>query len=110
MKKVIIALMAAGFLLIIGGVSFAADSAAKPDAVTQATVVKGKALDVGNKICPVSGAPVGESKVTYTYKGKLYHLCCNDCVAVFKKDPKKYSAIAEKEIDTVKAAAVPTGK
>ena len=102
MKKVLITLMAAGFLFVFGKAAFAADSAAKPDAVTGATVVKVKALDAGNKICPVSGAAVGDSKVTYEYKGKLYHLCCKDCVASFKKDPKKYAAIADKEVSTAK--------
>ena len=110
MKKVLIALMAVGFLFVFGKAAFAADSAAKPDAMTGATVVKAKAVDVGNKICPVSGAAVGDSKVTQEYKGKVYHLCCKDCVKAFKKDPKKYAAIADKEVSAAKATVAPAAK
>lgn len=64
-----------------------------------------KAVEVGNKICPVSGdkilAPgekgaMGET-VKYEYNGKIYNLCCEMCVKDFKKDPEKYSKIAEEE-------------
>ena len=55
---------------------------------------------VGNKICPVSGEKVGEmGKVeTYEYNGKVYNLCCTMCAKDFKKDPEKYSKIAEDEV------------
>ena len=65
-----------------------------------------KAVEVGNKICPVSGdeisAPgeegeMGES-VQYEYNGKIYNLCCKMCVKDFKKNPEKYSKIAEDEV------------
>jgi len=45
-------------------------------------------VDVGNKICPVSGNPVdsmGEA-VTYTHAGKIYHLCCAGCIDKFKTE------------------------
>lgn len=43
------------------------------------------------EICPVSGEEIdNKSKVTYTYEGKAYDLCCADCAEKFKKDPKKY--------------------
>ena len=62
--------------------------------------------NVGNKICPVSGdkipAPgekgaMGEA-VKYEYNGKIYNLCCKMCVKDFKKNPEKYSKIAEDEV------------
>lgn len=65
-----------------------------------------KAVEVGNKICPVSGnkipAPgekgeMGEA-VQYEYNGKIYNLCCEMCIKDFKKDPEKYSKIAEEEV------------
>ena len=65
-----------------------------------------KAVNVGNKICPVSGdeipAPgqksaMGEA-VTYEYKGKIYNLCCTMCLKDFKNDPEKYSKIADEEV------------
>jgi YHS domain-containing protein len=69
-----------------------------------------KAIEVGNKICPVSGEKVpapgekgemGEA-VKYEYNGKIYNLCCPMCVKDFKKNPEKYSAIAEKEVKEAK--------
>jgi YHS domain-containing protein len=42
-----------------------------------------------NTICPVSTEDI-DPEVTYTYKGKTYALCCNNCLKKFKKDPEKY--------------------
>ncbi len=65
-----------------------------------------KAVEVGNKICPVSGDKIlasgekgsmGET-VKYEYNGKIYNLCCEMCVRDFKKNPEKYSKIAEEEV------------
>ena len=88
---------------------------AKQEVKDQATVVKEgvstKAVEVGNKICPVSGdkipAPgekgtMGDNPVKIEYKGKIYNLCCPMCVKDFKKNPKKYSAIADKEVNNSK--------
>ena len=61
---------------------------------------KSKAVEVGNKVCPVSGEKVGGDMgevVKYEYKGKIYNLCCTMCAKDFKKDPEKYSKIAEEE-------------
>ena len=57
--------------------------------------------NIGNKICPVSKNQVddgtmGES-VKFVYNEKIYNLCCPMCVKDFKKDPEKYSKIAEEE-------------
>ena len=62
--------------------------------------------NVGNKICPVSGDKIpapGEKSdmgepVKYEYNEKIYNLCCSMCVKDFKKDPEKYSKIAEDEV------------
>ena len=58
------------------------------------------AVEVGNKICPVSGEKVGEMGeiIKYEYNGKIYNLCCSMCAKDFKKDPEKYSKIAEDEV------------
>lgn len=42
-----------------------------------------------NTICPVS-TEEADPEVTYTYKGKTYALCCNNCLKKFKKNPEKY--------------------
>ena len=65
-----------------------------------------KAVEVGNKICPVSGEKIpapGEKGamgevVKYEYNRKIYNLCCPMCVKDFKKDPEKYSKIADDEV------------
>ena len=58
--------------------------------------------NVGNKLCPVSGNPVDDGTmgeaVKYVYNGKVYNLCCQMCVKDFKKNPEKYSGMAEKEV------------
>ena len=77
----------------------------------QVTVVNvgthSKAIEVGNKVCPVSGDKIpvpgekgtmGDKPVKVEYRGKIYNLCCKMCVKDFKKHPEKYSAIADKEV------------
>lgn len=62
--------------------------------------------NVGNKLCPVSGNTVDDGSmgeaVKYVYNGKIYNLCCSMCVKDFKKNPEKYSAVAEKEVKEAK--------
>ncbi len=104
MKRLAAVLVAAGFLFVTGN-GFAQDTVKKTDTVTATTPVKAKAIDVGNKICPVSGSPVGDSKEVYEYKGKIYHLCCNKCPKEFQKDPEKYvKKVAEEKAAEAKAA------
>jgi YHS domain-containing protein len=67
-----------------------------------------KAIEAGNKTCPVSKEKVpgygvktdmGDKPIKIAYKGRVYNLCCRMCIKDFKKDPEKYSAIAEKEVN-----------
>ena len=51
------------------------------------------AIDLHNTLCVVSGDKVGTSQVVEVYQGKVYHLCCADCPAEFKKDPAKYAQL-----------------
>ena len=79
-----------GIILIVTGPVFAQQS-------TQTEQSSKKTVDVGNKICPVSGRTIGlmGPGVQEIYNGKIYHLCCGGCVARFESDPGKYSKIAE---------------
>ena len=56
----------------------------------------------GNKICPVSKNPVDNGTmgkiIKFVYNGKIYNLCCPMCVKDFKKNPEKFSKIAEDEV------------
>ena len=47
-------------------------------------------IDVKNTQCIVTGDAVGESTATVEYQGKVYHLCCGDCVKDFQAVPEKY--------------------
>lgn len=72
-----------------------------------AAIEQAAAVNVGNKLCPVSGEKVGDmgDPILFEYNGKVYNMCCAMCVKDFKKDPEKYSKIAEEEV----AAAQKTG-
>ena len=60
---------------------------------------QGQAVDVGNKICPVTGEKINDKlKVTYEYEGKIYNFCCAGCPDEFKKDPQKYIKKVEAEL------------
>ncbi len=47
-------------------------------------------IDVKNAKCVVAGDKVGTSTLTVEYQGKVYHICCEDCISKFSKDPEKY--------------------
>lgn len=60
-----------------------------------------EAINVGNKICPVSGEKIDENtKATYEYQGKIYNFCCPMCIEEFKKDPEKYIKKVEEGLQT----------
>ena len=63
-----------------------------------AWAAEGAIVDVGNRVCPVSGDKVS-GKHFVVYEGKRYGLCCPHCEKEFKKDPAKY--IAQLEAGTV---------
>ena len=62
-------------------------------------------VEMGNKICPVSGEEVGEMGETFKmeYEGKIYNLCCAMCAKDFKKDPEKYIKKIEEEMESMKS-------
>ena len=81
------------------------EQAAAPVQEQAATAVKEAAavavpVEVGNKVCPVSGEVVGKMGAPFKkeYMGKIYNLCCPMCVKDFDKDPAKYTKIAEDEV------------
>ena len=87
---VVVAVVAAVF---ISAVAYAAPETAKQAAKEEKPAI----VDVGNKICPVTGDAVN-GKDFYEYKGKRYGFCCPMCPPIFAGDPEKYSAIADKEV------------
>ncbi len=105
MKNKIITLLAIGNILMGGSYGFAQSEPVKAQVIGAAQasedIVSKKAIDVGNKTCPVSNELVVKNDMKdakpmiIEYKGKIYHLCCPMCVKDFKKHPEKYSKIAE---------------
>lgn len=59
--------------------------------------------NVGNKICPVSGELISEvddgKGVQVEHNGKIYNLCCSMCAKDFKKNPEKFSKIADEKVE-----------
>lgn len=94
MKKIMITSLVFSLLVATGIVWFESSASAENGAF--------QAYDIGNKICPVSGAKIGEAAgrepATYTYEGKIYHFCCAGCINVFKADPEKYIVKINQEI------------
>ncbi|MDP8257806.1 MAG: YHS domain-containing protein [Candidatus Aadella gelida] len=64
--------------------------------------VAGKSVTtkVDNRLCPVSGENIESmgGGIKHEYNGKAYNLCCAGCVEEFKKNPEKYSKIAEESV------------
>jgi YHS domain-containing protein len=86
MKKIIVVFLILAFAMPV----LTAPAFAAPAKEMKMGMHKG-VVDVGNKLCPVSGDPVS-GKNFVTYKGKRYGLCCPQCKKPFLKEPDKYIA------------------
>jgi YHS domain-containing protein len=84
MKKFLALTMVASFVLM-------------PLAVHAEDVAK---VEVGNKICPISGEPVGTMgpAVKIEHNGKTYNLCCGMCAKEFNDSADKYAKVADDEV------------
>ncbi len=109
-RKVLVVLGAVTFLLAVNKLSFAMSCGEHSGNMqivqtsssqhNQETMGKQEAVNVGNKICPVSGEKIGHGGMeaaTYEYQGKIYNFCCAGCISDFKKDPGKYIKKIEEE-------------
>jgi YHS domain-containing protein len=68
------------------------------------------AVNVGNKICPVSGDLIKEdTKVTVEYRGKIVNLCSQACVAKFNENAIEYTMKAEDQMEAEALEAVTGG-
>ncbi len=102
MNKIVVglSLVAAAFMPVLAN---AEDAKAQAPAAAETSAATAAApIEVGNKICPVSGEKIKKNAmggpVTIEHNGKMYGLCCSMCIKDFKKDPDKYAAIADKEV------------
>ncbi len=108
MKNIYLVILGlAVFTLVGSGLAFAMschDMSGGEDGHSQAqsadTAVKSEVIDVGNKICPVTGEKIDEAaKTTYEYEGKIYNFCCAGCIDEFKKEPQKYIDKVNQELE-----------
>jgi YHS domain-containing protein len=88
--KRLFALSAAG-LFCLAGLTFVGCAQNKGSESASSADVNPAVVDLNNTKCPVTGDPVGSSKLTEIYQGKIYHFCCDDCPKDFKKNPEKYA-------------------
>ena len=100
MKKVVCLSVLVFF--VFGAVNFSsamdACGASGHEDSAKAAQNKSGAINVGNKICPVTGDKIdNKTKATYEYKSKIYNFCCPMCTDSFKKDPEKYIKKIEEE-------------
>ena len=79
-------------LIALSFVTAAASAMYAESPATEPSVV-----DVKNTKCIVAKDDVGDSKLTVTYNGKIYHLCCDDCKGKFNADPETYVKALEKD-------------
>jgi YHS domain-containing protein len=104
LRGLFVALISAVFIFGAGKLSFAEHNHSEhEDGVEAATTdtVSQEAVNVGNKVCPVSGEKIDEKlKATYEYEGKIYNFCCTSCVDDFKKDPDKYIKEVNEELES----------
>ncbi len=100
-KRIWAILIAGVFIFGINKLSFAQTESIEhkhedehiEEEATAETGLEEGAVEVGNKICPVSGQKVKEEdigKFQVEYEGKIYNLCCKMCLKDFKNDPEKY--------------------
>ncbi len=62
--------------------------------------------EIAQKTCPVMGGAI--KKDIYTdHNGRRVYFCCGGCIDAFKKDPTKYLAKIDAEIQKAKDAAKP---
>lgn len=97
--------MVAAVVAVVGvGALAAAEEAVSTQAAGAETQVVA-AVNVGNKVCPISGEKIDEAKkATVEYEGKIYNLCCADCKAKFLADPAAAITKVEAELAKEKAA------
>jgi len=102
LRKILLIIVVSLFAFGINKLSFAMMGGGKTGmtyAQTNKDSAPEKAVDVGNKVCPVSGEKIDEKlKATYEYEGKIYNFCCPACVEEFKKDPEKYIKKVDEEL------------
>ena len=100
MKKLLMAILAAGLMPVISAVAqhqdHGGEKAGDGNKPTEAKHV------TSQQTCPVMGRAVNPN-LYVDYEGKRIYVCCQGCIAAVQKDPQKY-------IDKLKANGVTVAK
>ncbi|MCM8796675.1 MAG: YHS domain-containing protein [Candidatus Omnitrophica bacterium] len=98
-KGISVVLMIYVFVVALSRIVFAEGIVCQGNKEETTQMATKETVEVGNKICPVSGDKIQENdKATYEYKGKIYNFCCAMCIDEFKKDQEKYIKKVEEEL------------
>jgi hypothetical protein len=92
----IVVLLSAGLVLAGCQKTKEEPPAAKP--TTGATQPEKPAASTAmNKVCPVSGEPVGAGGTTVSFQGHTVGFCCDDCIATWnsKTDEEKLAFVTK---------------
>ncbi len=98
---------AAGIVMAAENETVAAEGEATTTAIAEPEVTPAPmdVVEVGNKICPVSGMLIIEpGKYIVEYEGKVYNLCSETCKDTFLGNPTAYVAKVETELEQGKDA------
>ena len=100
MKRIILAIIVLSALALLDSSIATAQYITKEESLAAG---QSEAVNVGNKICPVSADKIKEeTKAIFEYKGKDYNFCCPVCIETFKEDPEKYIKKVEEELQKEK--------
>jgi YHS domain-containing protein len=53
--------------------------------------------EIAQKICPVMGGPI-DPNIHTDYKDRRIYFCCTSCLKAFEKDPEKYIAKVDEQL------------
>ncbi|MDH3889630.1 MAG: hypothetical protein OEV49_00985 [candidate division Zixibacteria bacterium] len=74
-----------------------------PDKYFKKAAAEGVLFENIQTKCPVSGEELKKGKAYTDYEGRRVYLCCEGCIPMFEKDPKKFLAALDKPAEKSEA-------
>lgn len=106
MNKKLVGLMGFVFAILVCAIPAMVQAMDMPVATEAAVAIPATMIDVQYKACPIMGGETNPA-IAAIFEGKVYHFCCEGCVAAFKKDPK---SVIAKIVDATEAPLTVTNK
>jgi len=85
--------------VVLGAVGLFAAGCKKAEPQAPAPSAAGQP-EIAQKICPVMGNPIDPNMYT-DYEGRRIYFCCQSCKTAFAKDPEKYIAKVDEQLQGV---------